>query len=194
MAKFAFKLDGVLRHRQRLEREAQRALAEKLAAAAGLQDQLKRLNDDLVQSTNVLRSQHLVGSIDLSYLTAHRRYTADVTRRGTLLMQKLALAQRAVDEARRALGEAARQRKVLETLRETHLARWRAEQARRDLSQTDEVATGIAYDNLREATDADAAEDGGDAGADPEAYGPALSRELEAEVDAGAAAAEGVTP
>lgn len=155
MAKFLFKLESVLRHRQQAQRQAQRLLAERSAVAAGLEADLKRLNQELTQSTDALRAGGLVGRIDLTYLTAHRRYTADVTRRGTALMQRLALAQRGVEEARRALVEAMRRRKALETLREHRLAAWRADLQRRELSEADDIATRATAAEQREAREDD---------------------------------------
>ena len=149
MAKFAFKLESILQHRLRLEQEAQRALAERIAIAADLEYQLKALNDDLTRATDTLRAGHLVGQIDLTYLGAHRRFIADVNRRRTVLAETLAMARSDAEKARKSLAGAARGRKVLETLREHHLARWRAEQERRCLAQSDEVATSMTSDDLR---------------------------------------------
>ncbi len=150
MSKFTFSLEPVLRHRLRLEQQAQRVVAERAAGVTRLQDELSALNADLSTSTAQLRSQHLVGSLDLAYLTAHRRYTADVARRGTLLMQRIAVAQRGVDEARARLIEAAKQRRAMETLREKQEARWRADQARRELAEADDATSRLTHASLRE--------------------------------------------
>lgn len=138
MAKFVFKLDGVLRHRKRLEQHAQRDVAEAQANVNSLTEELRELNAGLTAAADELRTNHLVGTIDVRYLTAHRRYTADVTQRGTMLMQKLAVAQRDVETRRAGLMEAAKQRKVLEKLRDKHELRWKEEQARREQSLADD--------------------------------------------------------
>ncbi|MEL7239299.1 MAG: hypothetical protein AAGK78_10585, partial [Planctomycetota bacterium] len=78
MSKFVFKLDGVLRQRKRLEQQQQRVVAEAQAKANLLTEQLETLNAGLVSASEELRKNHLVGTIDVRYLTAHRRYTADV--------------------------------------------------------------------------------------------------------------------
>ena len=160
MPQFVFKLDGVLRHRRRTEQEAQRAVAAKQAVAAELERELTALKDDLTGATDALRGGRLTGPLDLTYLAAHRRYAADVTRRGTALVGRIAAARKLVDEARKVLAEAAKQRKILETLREQHFERWKAERARRDLAEADDAAGRMAYANQREQVDAaDAAEE-----------------------------------
>ncbi len=147
MPTFTFKLDGVLQLRKRAEQQAQRTVAERARAAQQLSDELTALNDNLVAATNELRGGRLVGSVDVAYLAAHRRFTTDVTRQGATLMQKLALAEREVCEARSLLAEAVKQRRVLETLREKHHARWKAEQQKRELNEADEDA-GRWFDAL----------------------------------------------
>ena len=147
MPKFTFKLDGVLQLRKRSEQQAQRAVAERVGQARRLSDELTALNDDLVAATNELRGGKLVGSVDVAYLAAHRRFTTDVARQGATLMQKLALAEREVQSARVVLAEAVKQRRVLETLRDKHHARWKAEQERKEMNEADEAA-GRWFDAL----------------------------------------------
>lgn len=140
MPKFTFQLEGVLSLRKRAEQQAQRSLAERTAHAASLRAEIERLNNDLVSATNELRSGHLQGAVNVAYLTAHRRYTQSVAKRGGDLMTKLAHAEREVTKARQQLSEAAKQRKVLETLRDKQEARWRAELIRRELLEADDDA------------------------------------------------------
>lgn len=150
MARFQFKLEAVYQHRLRLERQAQMALAERSSIVRTLHDELHDLNARLVRSTDDLRRNHLVGAIDVGYLSAHRRFTHDVTDRGAHLLQRIGMAQKRVDEARGLLAEAARQRKAIETLREKHELRWRADQERRRFSEEDDTAGRLAYENLCE--------------------------------------------
>jgi flagellar export protein FliJ len=53
-----------------------------------------------------------------------------------------------VDEARAQLAEAAKQRKIIEKLREQQFERWKADQAKRELAQLDEIGMQLAYQNL----------------------------------------------
>ena len=76
-------------------------------------------------------------------------------RQGMAIAQKIAVAQQRVIEARNVLAEAAKQRKVMEKLREKHHERWRSEQAAKELRELDEIGVQLAVDALLH--------DGGDA-------------------------------
>jgi flagellar export protein FliJ len=71
-------------------------------------------------------------------------------RQAIAIAQKIATAQQQVDEARKAVAEAAMQRKIIEKLREKHFERWRAEIARKELAEQDEIGMQMAYRNLVE--------------------------------------------
>ncbi len=148
MPTFVFKLGGVLNLRIRTEQQAQRAFAERQTEVNRVTDELRQLNTDLQDAADELRTHHLLGSVNVSYLAAHRRFTADVARRGSDLMTKIAMAERSAREAQARLAEAAKQRKILEILRDKHYARWRADEIRRDVAQSDD-ASGRWYDMVQ---------------------------------------------
>ena len=148
MAKFVFKLEGVLRQRKHVEQQKQRELGLKQRQLVEVQSQLQRLQETVQQANGDVRTNRLVGRLDMQYLAAHRRFLAGMQRQAVATVQKIALAQRAVDEARAAVAEAARQRKVIEKLREKQFERWRAEMNRRELAQLDEIGMQLAYQNL----------------------------------------------
>lgn len=147
MAKFVFQLQGILRHREMVEDEKQRAFALAQSEKAAAQAELKELDETVQQALADLRANHLTGSLDLSFLAAHRRFMLAMQRQGLVLMQKSQEAQKKVDIAQIALAEAAKQRKVMEKLRERQQARWAEEIARKEAAQLDEVATQITYQN-----------------------------------------------
>lgn len=148
MAGFRFKLEGVLRHRKHVEREHQRAVSELLARMAQMQQELQEIDRTVADSTEHLRGSHLTGSIDLTYLTAHRRFVAAQRMRAAELVQRMARLQQQIDQARQALAEAAKQRKIIEKLREKRLARWRADQQRAEMAQLDEVGMQLSFASL----------------------------------------------
>src|SRR2546423_11219833 len=139
MAKFVFNLESVLRHRVLAERERMRELAVEQAEMTRLQNELKALNDAMNASANEMKANHLTGSLDVGYLAAHRRYTVAMQRAGLGLVQEMARQQRKVDEAQRLLGEAAKERKVMEKLKERQHEQWKAEAQRKETAQADEV-------------------------------------------------------
>jgi len=150
MAKFVFKLEGVLRQRKHAEQDKQRELAVKQKQFVELQQTLSGLQQSMQSANEDVRRNHLVGRLNLEFLAAHRRFLVGMQRQAVVTMQKLALALRAVDEARMELTEAAKQRKVIEKLREKQFARWREELAKREQAEMDEIGMQLAYQNLLE--------------------------------------------
>ena len=145
MAKFVFPLESVLRHREHAEKERMRELAVCQGEMTRLQQELKALNDSMQASAQDMKANHLVGTLDVGYLAAHRRYTVATQRKGLLLVQEMARQQRKVDDAQRLLAEAAKERKVIEKLRERQHERWRDEIARKELAEADEVGAQFGY-------------------------------------------------
>ena len=141
MAQFKFKLQPVLRHRETIERERQRDYALALAKVKDLQDQLSTLNQLLKDTNADVRDNRLTGRIDINFITAHRRYLLGVQRKAMTLIAEIAKAQQEAETARQNLAEAAKQKKVLEKLREKQEQRWKEESARKEATQLDEVST-----------------------------------------------------
>ena len=153
MARFVFKLETVLKQRKRLEQEKQRELAVRHAKQVALEDQLKRMDESVKQASEDLRRDHLTGSIDLSFLTAHRRFLTSMQRQGMQLVQQIAAAKAHVEDARRQLAEAAKRRKAIDRLRERAFEAWREDLARHEMAELDEIGTQIAYADLQERND-----------------------------------------
>jgi len=149
MPKFVFQFDAVLRQRLLAEQERQRDLAVLQAEMVRLQNELKALNDSIQASAADLKDNRLTGPIDVGFLAAHRRYSMAMQRKGMQLVQDMARQQRKVDDAQRLLAEAAKDRKVMEKLREKQYERWRTEQAGKELAATDEVGMQLAQRAMR---------------------------------------------
>ena len=145
MAKFEFKLEAALKQRKHIEQDKQRALAAVQAQMAQLQEELRAMNQQVQDTINDVRNNHLTGRLDMGFLAAHRRYMIAMQRQGMTLMQRMALVQRQVEAAQKELFEAAKHRKAIEKLREKQLERWRAEQARKEMTALDEVAMQLSY-------------------------------------------------
>src|ERR1700722_5280378 len=145
MARFIFKLEGVLRHRKQIERQKQRDMAVAQAVARQIEQELRSLNDSMRATTDQLRGEHLIGKLDMAFLAGNRRYVAAMQRKGQGLVQKLANQERVVDAARQLLAEAAKQRKAIEKLKERRWQQWRAEQESREAIQLDEISQQMAF-------------------------------------------------
>lgn len=154
MAQFTFDLDGVLRQRKNVEQLAQRQAAVAQQALQDLKDQLRRLDEGVQAVTADVRDNHLTGTINVSFITAHRRYILNMERAAIDLARQIADAQLKVDAAQAALLEAAKQRKGIEKLRERNLERWTAAEAKKENENLDEAGMQIAFNNLTEASNA----------------------------------------
>jgi flagellar FliJ protein len=151
MASFVFQLEGVLRHRERLEKDRYRDFAVVNGEMKRLEGELNAMNQELHGNSAEVRDNHLVGRLDLRYLAAHRRYMLGMQRKVHALAQRMNKQQVLVDEARRALSEASKQRKILEKLRERQFVRWTDAQARREASELDEVVAQMSFRQIQQA-------------------------------------------
>jgi flagellar protein FliJ len=148
LAQFEFQLEGVLRHRERVEKDRQRDLAAALAEMVRLDGELQAMNRDVQQSTTEVRDHHLVGRLDMGYLAAHRRYMLGMQRKVIAVAEKMGQQQIVVDAARRALAEASKQKKILEKLKEKQQREWSAALARHEAGELDELTTQLSFRNL----------------------------------------------
>ena len=148
MAKFIFKLQGVLRQRTHVEQQKQRELALRLHALREAEADLERMRDAVAKSNDEVRQHHLTGALDMSFLAANRRFLLAMQRQAMAIAQKIAAAQQQVGDARKAVAEAAMQRKIIEKLREKHHARWLEEQNRKELAEQDEIGMQLSYRNF----------------------------------------------
>ena len=150
MAQFIFKLDGVLGHRKNLEREKQRDLAVVQVRMTELENKLRALDADVQLSNDTLRRDHLTGPINMGFLVAHRRYLAATQKLAIEIAQAMAVVQRELDAARVALTVAARDRKVLEKLRENQQETWQQDFNRKQQAEQDEAAMQMYFRSSNE--------------------------------------------
>jgi flagellar protein FliJ len=146
MAKFDFQLEGVLRHRVNVEHQRKRELAVIQSQMAPLEAELRALDASVRASESDLRTNRLLGKIDLAFLGAYRRYSVAMQRKAMGIAQKMAAVQVQIDQAKRNLAEAAKRKKILEKLRERQMARWRERLEKRDAAEMDEIGMQIAFE------------------------------------------------
>ena len=158
MPKFVFQLEGVLRQRKSVEEQRQRELGVAQAEMARMEAELRSMDETTRGVSDDVRSNRLTGTLDMTFLAAHRRYVLAMQRKALALAQRMAAQQQVVDLARRQLAEAARQRKIIEKLRERQEGRWKVEQARRESADLDEVNMQLALEPLFRDPDADGRE------------------------------------
>ncbi|NJL32150.1 MAG: flagellar export protein FliJ [Phycisphaerales bacterium] len=139
MAKFVFKFASVLRHREQVEDQRQRELAQQLRMRMILMSQLQNMQQDISTSKQNLAGS-LVGKVDLDQVGQFARFAGQTTVRARQLVGKLAVVEKQVEEARVLLLQATAQRKAMELLRDRHHEIWRSTLDRRETAQLDELA------------------------------------------------------
>jgi flagellar FliJ protein len=163
MAKFDFQLESVLRHRMSVEQQKQRALAEVRAVMAQWESRLREFDETVKAATEELRAHRLTGVLDMRFLAAHRRFVLSTERRAMDVVQQMARVQTQVEAAQRELAEAAKQRKIMEKLKERQFERWKAELGKKEAELMDEVGMQIAFGNVSRDADERAAAAGAEA-------------------------------
>lgn len=150
MKRFRFSLEALLEHRRRLEEARQRELASELSALSRLQGQLDALAEAVREEAAALRDGQLVGRVDVSLLTAHRRFVLACERQRGAVLEQMAVARERVERARALLVEAARARKVVERLKERRYSQWKAEVLKAEQAETDDATSALGvYRMLR---------------------------------------------
>src|SRR5687768_17272983 len=139
MARFSFKLDGVLEQRKNAERQRQRDVATAQHALLKLQAEIDALAAVSRASAAELRSSRLSAAA----LAAHQRFILSMRHKAAALKQQHGETERELSDAQAALTEAAKQRKVIEKLREREHAKWAAAQQRREAQDAEDVARQI---------------------------------------------------
>ena len=145
MPRFVFKLEAVLRQRKQIEEQRQRELALAREQARLVEEELRSLDQSLKSTLEDLRKNRLVGTLDLHFLAAHRRYTVSMQRKGQGLVQKLAAMQPVIEAKRQALAEAAKRRKAIEKLKERRRELWLADLTRRENAELDEISNQLFF-------------------------------------------------
>ena len=145
MGKFTFKLESVLDQRKHVELQRQRDVATAQTKLLRLQAEFDALSALTRTSAAQLRTTQRLSA---AALAAHQRFSAGVAQKTSSLKHHLAQALREMNDAQLALTEAAKQRKVMEKLREREQAKWAETQRRRDLAEADEVARQVSQSGL----------------------------------------------
>jgi flagellar protein FliJ len=154
MAQFKFKLQAVHRQRELLEQERRREFAVAQGKLVLEQQELKRLDETVRLAVTDLRENQLIGPLNLSFLAAHRRFMLAMQRQGLAQLAKVDAAKKVVDAVRVRLLEAAKQKKIIEKLREHQELEWKEAAARKETAALDEIATQMSTVSMREAWDA----------------------------------------
>lgn len=138
---FVFRLQSVLEHRRHLEDKAFNVFALKLKAQQESERHIAWLGEELGRARRELAQREQEGMAAKDYILANEYVT--VLRLQAMREQaRLPMLQAQTEEARLKLVEATRQRKVMESLRDSHRAAYDREQLLAEQRLLDEVAVG----------------------------------------------------
>ncbi len=149
MSRFVFRLQSVLDQRQNVERQRQRDLAQAQRASLAIEAETTAAKESFR-----LAEAKLSGRVDARVLLLQVRYQSAMRHKLARLQSQAEIARRDVSAAQAALVEAAKQRKVLEKLRENQRARFHAEQRKRETFENDDDAARRISRDIGEEIDA----------------------------------------
>lgn len=142
MARFVFRLRPVLEQREREERDRQLAVAELERERLRLEDELRGCEWAAHRERRELRDRlGGGGGVDVGAARWQAHASLGAMSRAREAALRLAGVHTRLDRARAALLEAAARRKAVESLRDRQLAAWKAEQAKKERIELDEVAS-----------------------------------------------------
>ncbi len=138
MRRFEFSLQKVLDYRQRREEQAISAFAEAQAKLMHEQAVLRKL---LIDREECLRRSPRHQHLEVEMLGVEQTYLSALEGRIEAQRERVAEAEKVLEEKRQALMQAQRERKALERLREKHHEQWRQEMLRIEQKALDDLAT-----------------------------------------------------
>lgn len=134
MKKFVFSLQKVLDLRVFAEEQAKIALAEAISVADKIKIELAQIAEDRVRI-----SGERSNSISINDLVVIENYIVRLDTRKEILLQELAEAQLVIEEKRKLMMEAMKERKVLSSLRDRKFEEYKKAYHKAEDEQIDDV-------------------------------------------------------
>jgi flagellar protein FliJ len=152
MAKrFTFRFETMLKIRREREDRHKRIVADRIREIQQIQERLGALGQQIEQEVNAMRSSAAPGVLNMQQIVHHRHWLGHLNKNILDEGARLRFLEARLAQERAALAEAAKQRKVLDKLRERQEGRYIKEQGRREMQELDEMATTrFAYDGANE--------------------------------------------
>lgn len=136
MARFRFRLEKLLRLRERAEQDAALVLGRREGELALLRKERAR-GAELRRALMERRDRLQRGRVEPLRLGENRYQLLVLERADVLAQRRLEAQEAAVHEARAALRERSRERRLLEKLEERRRSEWELEEARRERRELD---------------------------------------------------------
>jgi flagellar FliJ protein len=138
MARFRFELQAVLEHRERIEQERQRAVAEIEAQRVALEDVIRRCQQGLVQERDAMRE--MLAASDIRGVRCQVAAAGRLNTTAQRAVLELAGVHKRFEAARSTLLEASKDKKAVELLKERRYEEWKRQQNKREADAIDELA------------------------------------------------------
>ncbi len=142
MAKrFVFRLETLLKIRQQREERHQRIVAGRLRQIHQTHRQIADLEQQMRAGQDAIRDNQRPGRIDLQQAIHYRHWIGHLHKNVLEAQAHLGYLEAELVRERAALAEAAKQRKILDKLKERQWQRYRENEDRRDVNEADEMST-----------------------------------------------------
>lgn len=142
MAKrFTFRLETMLKIRRQREDRHKRIVAERLRQIVAVREQLISLDRQIMAETHAIRKGQKPGTIDLQQAIRHRNWLTHLHKAILDGQARLRFLEARLAQERAALAEAAKQRRILEKLKERQYLRYRQEEERTETKVADDQTT-----------------------------------------------------
>lgn len=140
MAKFQFKLETVLKVKVRIEDLRKKELKEAEVRREQARRQLLRRQEEVAQTVKTYREQ-FERNFDIFIANDYHKFLTWLNKQVDLAVLHLQKCDYEVAETRRRLVEAAKERKILEKLKEKAYQEFQAEELKREADFLDEIGT-----------------------------------------------------
>ncbi len=140
MAAFKFRMDFLIKVRQRREEEAMARLAQRLASIRDLERDIEELTDRKLRLIAELEDKIHAGEITIALLTLYKDYDHKLAKDLARLHEFLRLSRREEAKERAALTRASVDRKIMEKLKEKKKAEFVADQMYLEQNNLEEMA------------------------------------------------------
>ncbi len=148
MKRFEFRLEGLLRIRRVEEERCLKELRERQGAMAAKQQEIDAILLEKTRQIEQLRSLES-GPLSIDELLAHRRYLNSLNKSLLEKEAELPALYQGILEAQKLANAAARERKVIERLRERRYSEYLEEARRQESAELDEM-TQVRAGTLRQ--------------------------------------------
>lgn len=164
--KFVFRFDTMLKIRRQREDHHKRIVADRLRQIAQVNRQLEGLAGQIQAEIEAMRRGQSVGTIDIQQVIQRRHWLGHLHRNTLEVEARRRFLEARLAQERAVLAEAAKQRRILEKLRERQWERHEQELKRQEIRDADELSTvRYVFDRIGdEVVEAGADAGGGDRG------------------------------